>query len=117
MSKFDQFEDAYRILQRKLNWGGRYHQEALSLEERAHKNARDFLEGDKARAHFTGCTDFSTSKAVVYAIEAVRALNQGSSGNPDALALLELAAAEVQECLTKREQRDLLEAMPPGPMQ
>jgi hypothetical protein len=117
MSKFDQFEDAYRTLEEKLNWGGRYYAESISPEQRAHKNALDFAEGDARREHWVGRTDFSTSKAVVYAIEAVRALCQGSSGQPDALALLELAVAAVQECLVKQERRQLLEAMPPGPMQ
>jgi hypothetical protein len=116
MSKFDQFEDAYRTLEQQLEWGGRYSAESISPEERAHKNALDFAEGDARREHWVGRADFSTSKAVVYAIEAVRALNQGSSGTADGLELLALAFAEAQECLTKRERRDLLEAMPPGPM-
>jgi hypothetical protein len=102
-------------MQRKLSWGGRYFRESISPEECARKNARDFAKvNDTTMAHWVGCTDFSTSRAVIYAIEAVRALNEGSSSAPDALKLLELAAAEVKDCVDRRY---LLDAIPVGPTQ
>jgi hypothetical protein len=112
--KFERFLEAYLTLEREADWGGKYFAEAIPPEQRARKNARDFAEGDASRAHWVGCTDFSTSKAAVFCVEAVRAMNQGSSGQADALRLLMLAADEVKDCL---ERRYLVDAMPAGPMQ
>jgi hypothetical protein len=112
--KFETFLDAYLTLEREADWGGKYFAEAISPEARARKNARDFAEGDASRAHWVGCTDFSTSKAAVFCVEALRAMNHGSSGQTDALALLGMAIAEVKDCVERRYLRD---AIPAGPMQ
>jgi len=98
--KFERYVDAYLTLERKLKWGGPRYREPISPEERARKNALDFYEVDEnSMAHQVGCTDWTSSRAVIYAIEAVRALNGGSDGVQDGVELLELALAEAKECL------------------
>jgi hypothetical protein len=100
--KFDRYLDAYLTMHRKTKWGGTHWSLPIPIEERAHKNALDFYEVDEtSMEHYIGCTDWITSRAAIYAIEAVRALNGGSDTAPDALKLLELAVAEVNECLKK----------------
>jgi hypothetical protein len=70
------------------------------LEEEAVTYAVGFSNEEDTLKFYIGCTNFSTNRAFVWAIEAARNLAGGDAGNKTAIKLLEMAAAEV-----KRQQR------------
>jgi hypothetical protein len=71
----------------------------VRLAEEADKYAVEFLRQEDSH-FFIGVSDFSTNRALVYTVEAARAL---CAPNPDlALALLELAVEETEAAKEKR---------------
>jgi hypothetical protein len=56
----------------------------VRLEQEAHKYARQFKQDDDRMEHWTGCANYNTNRALVFTIEAARAL---CSGGHDQLAL------------------------------
>ena len=51
-----------------------------------------------------GCTDYTTNRASVFAIEAARLLATGIDGRPFALKLLNLATREIRQAETQKKQ-------------
>ena len=91
MTKVDprlaRYEEAYKILTDQVGY--------LGTAETAGDYAREFRRADDAMQHWLGCTNWATSRAGVFMVEAVRVLNWGDDGNNLAIHLLKLAITEI----------------------
>ncbi|HEX5509842.1 MAG TPA: hypothetical protein VFX37_15180 [Pseudolabrys sp.] len=74
---------------------------ARLYDEAAHYAARFEREEDK-HSFSIGCSNFSTNRAFILAIEAARLLGGGSGGNVFAIKLLRLAIKEIKDAEARR---------------
>jgi hypothetical protein len=81
----------------------------LADQARLHRESVDYAIGfskqEDTDSFMIGCSDFSTNRAFVWAIEAARVLAAGTQSNSFALKLLEMAAQEVKDELAAQRKR------------
>lgn len=88
--KMARYAEAYlTIANAKITFG------PLMSEAEAARYAAEFYREDEATTFNLGCTDFQTSRAAVFAVEAIRLLNAGTDGVLGAVALLQLAIDDI----------------------
>jgi len=69
----------------------------IRLNAEATAYALAFDREEDSLQFWIGCSNFSTNRAFVFAIEAARVLASDSDGNPVAQKLLEMAVAEIRD--------------------
>jgi hypothetical protein len=75
------------------------------LAKEAYKYAVAFDKEEDSCSFWIGCSDFTTNRAFILAIEAARVLAGGLDSEPYALALLGLAVEEVKEAIKSNRER------------
>lgn len=67
------------------------------LDAEAAAYAQSWNREEDSMTYWVGCCDYTTRPAVVFAVEAARNLNAGTSGRDVGLALLKMAVKSVEE--------------------
>jgi hypothetical protein len=78
-------------------------QNQTEINEEATSYADECVASDDDCTWRTGSTNYSTNRATVYLVEAVRNLCSGSDGNPWALKLIKLAVDDIEAAQARLE--------------
>jgi hypothetical protein len=92
----DNVADAYKAMANEADYHPGDDGCEASLDQEARAYATQWLAEEDTDTFGIGCTDFTTAKATVYAIEAARLLCAGVVGVATARRLLTMALAELE---------------------
>jgi hypothetical protein len=90
LAKLNRYREAYAEIAKEIP-----HPE---YTDHIDSNTRTFFDADESddMEHYTGCTDWPSMKAAVFAIEAVRNMNAGRDFEHRAVKLLKMALEEMR---------------------